>query len=479
MKKILIMVIVILMLALSACQPTPEEQAVTHKDNLEELIQNTAAPMDSGDIQTPETEQTAGIDETQPEETEELAEKYQETLEFEDSAFKVIIDAVVDEPDGSISVAMVEPYKFTQEDVDRALEVFMPSVQIYKTYGEGDFIAKDTLQQQIIALDALIAKIKADETLDDKVRQSLIGIHAVPKGMLERMLENSTVDSQEWVETTSEITTVDINNTIGISVKADMGKLMPTFFGIKRNSIHSAMSFTNDDFDRGLISLKRINDDIPGMETTFEEAKELAEKTLKRLAITEGLRLVYTELGVPRGVPDEDWISTDYVPKRYMFYFASEINGILVPNIKICKGFEQEGADFDYKWEAEYICVAIDDTGIVEFLYFEPGEITEIINDNVEVISFEEALEIFRKQIFYEGVWTQQGVTFSDLTITKIQMNMFRLRLKDTNEYMYVPVWDFIGTWKTDFYETEPGKELSFLTINAIDGSIIDRNLGY
>ena len=54
----------------------------------------------------------------------------------------------------------------------------------------------------------------------------------------------------------------------------------------------------------------------------------------------------------------------DYIPKRYIFYFASEINGIQVPNIKTCKGFEQEGADFDYKWGAEYICVAVDDTGI-------------------------------------------------------------------------------------------------------------------
>ena len=58
-------------------------------------------------------------------------------------------------------------------------------------------------------------------------------------------------------------------------------------------------------------------------------------------------------------------------------------------------------------------------------------------------------------------------------------MNLFRLRLKDKNEYMYVPVWDFIGTWKTDYYATEPGKEFTFLTINAIDGSIIDRGLGY
>jgi hypothetical protein len=58
-------------------------------------------------------------------------------------------------------------------------------------------------------------------------------------------------------------------------------------------------------------------------------------------------------------------------------------------------------------------------------------------------------------------------------------------RKKDNPDHlMLVPVWDFLGTriWK----DTNSGKDvssgnvnLSFLTINAIDGSVIDRNLGY
>ena len=204
---------------------------------------------------------------------------------------------------------------------------------------------------------------------------------------------------------------------------------------------YSAMSFTNDDFDGCIKSLKRIDGDIPGMETTFEEAKELAEGTLQQLGLVKDVGLVYTELGVYQAVPDEEWISTKYIPKRYMFYFVREINGMPALKIPGCHGFEQDATeDFDYYWRAEYIFVAIDDTGIVEFTHYNPGKITEIVNDNVKVIDVEEALKIFRKQIFYKGVWTQPDVTYSEITITKIQMSIFRLRLKDTNEYMYVPV---------------------------------------
>ena len=81
-----------------------------------------------------------------------------------------------------------------------------------------------------------------------------------------------------------------------------MGKIMPAYFGITANDngYGSAMGFTNNDYDGGIIGLKRINGDIPGMKTTFEEAKELAEDALRRVGIVEGVSLVYTELGFKR-----------------------------------------------------------------------------------------------------------------------------------------------------------------------------------
>ncbi len=42
---------------------------------------------------------------------------------------------------------------------------------------------------------------------------------------------------------------------------------------------------------------------------------------------------------------------------------------------------------------------------------------------------------------------------------------------------LLVPVWDFMGTVTNEAYGEEEYR--SVLTINAVDGSIIDRALGY
>lgn len=55
-----------------------------------------------------------------------------------------------------------------------------------------------------------------------------------------------------------------------------------------------------------------------------------------------------------------------------------------------------------------------------------------------------------------------------------------------TTSGILIPVWDFFGTatyYNENNGQTVPIKDYdlnkSYLTINAIDGSVIDRNLGY
>jgi hypothetical protein len=70
-------------------------------------------------------------------------------------------------------------------------------------------------------------------------------------------------------------------------------------------------------------------------------------------------------------------------------------------------------------------------------------------------------------------------------TVDRITLGLTRIPVKDKpNEYMLVPVWDFFGTLKTEFNDQNKMSEesdysaASFLTINAIDGSVIDRASG-
>ena len=72
---------------------------------------------------------------------------------------------------------------------------------------------------------------------------------------------------------------------------------------------------------------------------------------------------------------------------------------------------------------------------------------------------------------------------------------MMRIKEKDKDSYLLIPVWDFFGSCTDkypDDYEDvmqiglDDNNEITYkefarslLTINAIDGSVIDRGLGY
>ncbi|MBR4905408.1 MAG: hypothetical protein IKZ44_00975 [Clostridia bacterium] len=119
--------------------------------------------------------------------------------------------------------------------------------------------------------------------------------------------------------------------------------------------------------------------------------------------------------------------------------------------------------------------------------------VTGCVNENVQLLPFETIMEIFKEQIAYhyftgdiENPDSGKGET---LYINDIHLSMMRVRKKDSPEEFYLmPVWDFTGyfehrTWPLKPDEIEKEKEwasgLSYLTINAVDGTIIDRDVGY
>ena len=72
-----------------------------------------------------------------------------------------------------------------------------------------------------------------------------------------------------------------------------------------------------------------------------------------------------------------------------------------------------------------------------------------------------------------------------DINIDSIELRMMRTLVKDkNNEYMMIPVWNFMGSKKDTLIgkraiiEDTVGRK-SFLIINAIDGSLVHSDLGY
>ena len=71
------------------------------------------------------------------------------------------------------------------------------------------------------------------------------------------------------------------------------------------------------------------------------------------------------------------------------------------------------------------------------------------------------------------------------LIVDKIQLNYCRVQRRDKpGQFVMTPVWDFFGSRAVEnedgtmrLFDINPNNSL--LTVNAIDGTVIDRNYGY
>ena len=94
--------------------------------------------------------------------------------------------------------------------------------------------------------------------------------------------------------------------------------------------------------------------------------------------------------------------------------------------------------------------------------------------------NFDEIKDIFEQMVVTMNAVNEEDARYGDVTINidSVKLRYTRISEKDSFDTgLLVPVWDFIGT-KTDQYGNEVQGAI-LMSINAIDGSVIDRNLGY
>jgi hypothetical protein len=155
--------------------------------------------------------------------------------------------------------------------------------------------------------------------------------------------------------------------------------------------------------------------------------------------------------------------------------------------------------EYGVSWEPEWVEVYLDEGYNVRFIrWLHPSAEGNIVNENVALLPFEQVQSIVRDTLRYYvpdfPLW--EGVQHRTLLIERMVLGMMRVKVVDSaDDYVLIPVWDCFG-YIIDHYASqdtsgyildqnnnatidEPGGVGSFFTINAIDGSIIDRRLGY
>ena len=221
---------------------------------------------------------------------------------------------------------------------------------------------------------------------------------------------------------------------------------------------------------------------------TQEEAIKQAEDFLREIGMDDftfadgGL---YNEWVNLYPVVSLDDPSALYYRRYYILQFNRNIDGVLLTQSSGTKGKggwnNQGGAYTKHRWFGECAQFLINDNGIVGLDIIAPIDILETVVENATLKSFEEVKGTFEKMICYANADPDPDIYQASITIDHVRLSYSRISEQDSFDTgLIVPVWSFEGRSEIgqngNIEHAETG---SLLTINAVDGSIIDSELGY
>ena len=501
MKKIYALLIIIMIL-MSACQPTPEELVVQNKDK-EELMEAIQAVEE-----TPLVENSTA-DDTQIQETQDVSiEHWTQTVNSGEGTVEINIDADIIIPTyEQLPVVSLVQKTFSDSELANIVTALVGDREVYEyVYG----MTRADIDEQIIKtkmemtdLDSDMASSAGAETLEELAEignQELERLQSLLASAPES-IERNVVDKNNLSQLENEY----------ICLQTDFDKGAPADLIIVNNTdIESSISVilnNTGNMDDHIDNMFFISESEGSstLKISKQEVESIAYELLNKLP-AESMDISNVEYG---------FLYKGYGAKRtcYRVSVSRCVNGVYTPNIKSNDtSMESETAAKPVK--PEYMNIYIDDSGIIGFIWSSPMETQEIINENVQTLDFEEIKEYFVQQFLNKYSYElDNSVEYVRYDITEITLNLARIKMPDDpDKYMLVPVWDFFGERcvKYTAERLERQKETiklieengviqvskittlgdndeiierfvgtSYMTINALNGASINRNLGY
>ena len=163
----------------------------------------------------------------------------------------------------------------------------------------------------------------------------------------------------------------------------------------------------------------------------------------------------------------------------YLIYCVRRVDGL---PCSFVFGESMTGEAAAPYWRYETMYFLVNSKGIFNMWWTCPIEVIETVNEDAQLKPFSEIREIFEKMMLvkYEAQAETSEYVFE---INRVALSLHRIIEQNSNESgLLIPAWNFYGKWtiETDAPDGQFEKlGESFLTINAIDGSIIDLYKGY
>ncbi|MBP3538957.1 MAG: hypothetical protein J6J62_03830 [Oscillospiraceae bacterium] len=177
----------------------------------------------------------------------------------------------------------------------------------------------------------------------------------------------------------------------------------------------------------------------------------------------------------------------------YRLEYVRQVSGVPLGQTGLSGNSIEDGLAYLGTWAYERVQVYVTGDKIAWFSWTNPYTEPEIIDDNAALLPFSDIQDIFAKMVFVKNHYLLEAnrvngfVTVRNMDIDKLKLTLMRVRSKDSlSDGTIIPVWDFYGTVSARAADMQHSALVSdelhygvVLSINAIDGTVVDRALGY
>ncbi len=496
---LMILMVLLIMIFLVACQPTPQKAAVVNKNQgvLEDRIASTGNPSNGVGYKAPEKW-------TEP------------TISENDGKLNFIFDAAVQLPDqGGFPVYEIGPMKtIDQSMVDSIIKGYFKDVELYNpvplTQKQISDLIVEKKQELIIFENGESRKTPEEKKIITENMNAQI-----------EMLESELPSAPETVDKVPLDLDVQKGSIRGVAFTGEDGLTnisISTANGSDRALCSVTFSGQNKYAARSLgLDAPKYELPQPDLNSTTEDqaiqrATELIEQMGFKGYVPDNASIV----------PDRDDNTSPQCTYAFCVSFKHDLDGIKITapaawqnpqevsaNGQATSGGSSVGVAASYSsFRAldERLNVYINDKGAVQFEWSQPYKVAEKLNENVELAPFEEIQDRIKQQLKETFIWQEEmDQTYQNFKLTKDNITIKNINLEytfmpkkdDPDRELLVPVWNIYGhrqtlgvlknengKWTEQDSDTAPyAKEIlqseqttPLITLNAIDGSMLYTN---
>lgn len=471
MKKYFYIILLAALLLLCACQPTPDSPIVVGKDQSAMIDQAREKPGYTTGETVDWRERLA------------VPERYSVKLKSNGGRLTVDVDAEVIVPDAELPVVRVSPRRFSEEDARRIVTALLGDDPKCIPL-DGDNQTKAMYERQIIEWNYALDHwedygCSVWDMFDEKeeMEEAL------------RALIEKAADAPETLETFAPViewTPMLWHTAAG---QKDLGDASMNFLTLNADETRSMLNITNGgDGTRSGIYYHRNIDGLADQLATIEgqwknelritedEAKSVAEAKLKEMgldhlacAFSKFVRCYRDDL-IRDGAP--------YEP-GWMFVFTPSVNGV---PLTYSHRLGVENNAYSRYWGYERCLILVDENGVTILDYEDACTMDEVMAETAALLPFSEIAAIFEKMVLIVDNNADAFDFDQTYRITSIRLGWVTVPEQNGEDGLTVPCWNFMGNiWSEEFPEVwkQTGMmqdgSFSYLTINAVDGSIIQR----